>query len=45
MLTFKTEVQAQAHIDTGKHVQKNECKSVFDEVRKKWAERVTASVY
>ena len=41
MLTLKTEAQAQAHMDTGKHVRKLERKSLFDEFRKKWAERVT----
>ena len=41
VLTFKTEAQNQAHMDTGKHVRKLERKSVFDEFRKKWAERVT----
>ena len=41
MLTFKTEAQAQSHMDTGKHMRKLERKSVFDEFRKKWAERVT----
>ena len=41
VLAFKTETQAQAHLDTGKHARKLECKSVFDEVRKKRAKRVT----
>ena len=39
VLAFKTETQA--HVDTGKHVTNLERKSVFDEVRKKWAKRVT----
>ena len=28
-------------MDTGRHVRKLERKSVFDEFRKKWAERIT----
>ena len=41
VLTFKTMAEAEAHMDTGKHVQASECESVYDTVRKRWAERVT----
>ena len=41
ILTFKTEREAQAHMDTGNHVRELESVSLFDNIRMKWAERVT----
>lgn len=42
MLTFKTMEEADAHMDTGKHVKEVlECESVYDTVRKRWADKVT----
>lgn len=41
ILTFKSEREAQAHMDTGRHVRELESVSLYDTIRKKWAERVT----
>ena len=43
VLTFKTLKEAEAHMDTGKHVRGpgQEHESVYDTVRKNWAKRVT----
>ncbi|KXJ26973.1 hypothetical protein AC249_AIPGENE9994 [Exaiptasia diaphana] len=41
ILTFKSEKEAQAHMDTGKHLRELESVSVYDKIRLKWAERVT----
>ncbi|KAL9985193.1 hypothetical protein ACROYT_G007563 [Oculina patagonica] len=41
VLTFKTEAEADAHMDSGKHVRKLESESLYDSIRKKWAEKVT----
>ncbi|KAL9976835.1 hypothetical protein ACROYT_G014170 [Oculina patagonica] len=41
VLTFKTEAEADAHMDSGKHVRKLESESLYDSIRKKWAKRVT----
>lgn len=41
VLTFKTEAEADAHMDFGQHVRKLESESLYDSVRKKWAEKVT----
>ncbi|KAK3737607.1 hypothetical protein QZH41_001578 [Actinostola sp. cb2023] len=41
VLTFKTQQEAEAHMDTGKHVQASQCESLYDNVKKKWAERIT----
>lgn len=35
VLTFKTEKEAEAHMDSGKHVRKLESKSLYDSIRKK----------
>ena len=42
VLTFKTQEEAKAHMDTGKHVRAADldCKSVYDAAPKKWADRV-----
>ena len=39
VLTFKTEAEADAHMDSGKHIIELESESLYD--RKKWAEKVT----
>jgi hypothetical protein len=39
--TFKNRAQAEAHMDTGKHVRKTEKEYMYDSVRKTWAEKVT----
>ena len=41
VLTFRSEREAQAHMDTGKHIRELESVSLYDQVRKKWAERLT----
>ena len=41
VLTFKTMEEADAHMDTGKHVKVSECESVYDTVRKRWADKVS----
>lgn len=41
VLTFKTEAEADAHMDSGKHVRELESESLYDSIRKKWAEKVT----
>ena len=41
ILTFSTEKEAQAHMDTGDHVTELESMSVYDTIRKKWAESMT----
>lgn len=41
VLTFKTEKEAEAHMDSGKHVRKLEAESLYDSIRKKWAEKIT----
>ena len=41
VLTFKSLEEAEAHMDTGKHVQANEVESVYDTVKKMWADKVT----
>lgn len=40
ILTFKTEEEAQAHMDAGDHVKELESMSAFDTIRKKWADTV-----
>ena len=41
VLTFKTQQEADAHMDTGKHKRELESESLYDTIRKKWAIRVT----
>ena len=41
ILTFKSLEEAEAHMDTGKHVKASEYESVYDSAKKMWAERVT----
>lgn len=41
VLTFKSEGEAQAHMDSRKHVKELESVSLYDTIRLRWAERVT----
>ena len=41
VLTFKSQQDADAHMDTGKHNKELESESLYDTIRKKWASRVT----
>ena len=41
VLTFKTEAEADAHMDSGRHVRELESESLYDSIRKKWADKVT----
>ena len=41
VLTFKSEREAEAHMDSGKHVKELESVSLYDTIRLRWAERVT----
>ena len=41
MLTFKSQQEADAHMDTGKHNKELESESLYDTIRKKWVCRVT----
>ena len=41
VLTFKTNIDVQAHMDTGQHVRVLESETLYDVVRKRWAEKVT----
>lgn len=41
ILTFKTRAEADRHMDTGKHVRKTEKESMYDSIRKTWADKVT----
>ena len=41
VLTFKTEAEADAHMDSGQHVRQLESESGYDIIRKKWAEKVS----
>ena len=39
ILTFKTQAEAENHMDTGKHRLEVDCESMYDCVRRKWQER------
>ena len=41
VLTFKTEAEADAHMDSGRHVRELESESLYNSIRKKWADKVT----
>ena len=41
VLTFKSEREAQAHMDSGKHIKELESVSLYNTIRLRWAERVT----
>ena len=45
VLTFKTQVEADNHMDTGKHRLEVDCKSTYDRVRRKWAAIVTGVTF
>ena len=40
VLTFKTEAEADALMDSGRHVRELESESGYDIIRKKWAEKI-----
>ena len=40
MLTFKTEAEADAHMDSGRHGRELESESGYNIIRKKWAEKI-----
>ena len=44
VLTFRNEAEAQAHMDTGTHQLVLERETVYDTVRRKWAQHVTGIV-
>ena len=41
VLTFKTQSEADEHMNTGKHLFEVDCESMYDRVRRKWAGIVT----
>ena len=41
VLTFISEREAQAHMDSGKHIKELKSVSLYDTIRLRWAERVT----
>ena len=41
VLTFKTQNEADAHMDSEQHVRELESESLYDTIRKKWADTVT----
>lgn len=41
ILIFKTQAEAENHMDTGKHHLQVDCESMYDRVRRKWAGTVT----
>lgn len=41
MLTFKSRQEADTHMDTAKHKNELESETLYDNIRKKWATRVT----
>ena len=41
VLSFETLEEVEQHMDTGKHVRELESESLYDSIRKKWAERLT----
>ena len=41
VLSFKKLEEGQQHMDSGKHVRELESESLYDSIRKKWAERLT----
>ena len=43
VLNFKSEQQAEDHMDTGKHVTQLESVSLYDSIRRKWAQRLTGT--
>lgn len=45
VLTFKTQAEADNHMDTGKHRLEVDCESMYDRVRRKWAGMVTGVTF
>ena len=45
VLTFKTQPEADEHMDTGKHRLEVDCESMYDRVRRKWAGIVTGVTF
>ena len=45
VLTFKTQAEADNHMDTGKHRLEVDCESTYDRVRRKWAAIVTGVTF
>ena len=45
VLTFKTQAEADNHMDTGKHRLEVDCESMYDRVRRKWAGIVTGVTF
>jgi hypothetical protein len=41
ILTFKVQSQAEEHMDTGEHMRKTDKESLYDSIRKAWAEKVS----
>ncbi|KAK3738179.1 hypothetical protein QZH41_007176, partial [Actinostola sp. cb2023] len=45
ILTFKTQAEADDHMDTGKHRLEVDCESIYDRIRRKWAGVVTGVTF
>ena len=45
VLTFKTQAEADSHMDTGKHCLEVDCESMYDRIRRKWAGMVTGVTF
>lgn len=45
ILTFKTQAEADNHMDTGKHHLEVDCESMYDRIRRKWAGAVTGVTF
>ena len=45
VLTFKTQAEADNHMDTGKHRLEEDCESTYDRIRRKWAGMVTGVTF
>ena len=41
ILTFKTQSEAEAHMDTGEHVRITDKESLYDSIRRAWADKVS----
>ena len=45
ILTFKTQAEADEHMDTGRHKIEVECESTYDRIRRRWAGVVTGVTF
>ena len=45
ILTFRSQSEADKHMDTGKHRRELESESMFDKIRQQWASRVTGVAF